>query len=451
MVFIPEINERGQKDDFGLWSGKFTSYNWYNKKIDNRGKILATPNTFTDRVDNPISDYKQNKFALEDRLDSLWIYYNGLTVGTAAKTLAKKEIDDLKTYIDSVTKKINAMEAAAKKKNNDDDSGDDVDTEPKAQKGIALKDTDLIYNIGCVDSAYFSQSANFANLSNIKLGTKPGIVKNARELWTATKANKGMIVLTIFDKDKGDVDTLVPSGTNNTFMARYGFQFHYNPGSISMAYTGVPPVDINYVATQDDPFNMVGTAGSDVTQSTISFSIVLNRTMDHQYYTVPLNENGNQNGPATLRDPDTTVYSPRNPSAKDQVAIWEKGTMYDVEFLLRTILGFAINTDLRGVTADVGWLTGRPVDVHLGQSLKYRCFISGFNVNHVIFNERMVPIFSTIDLAFNRIPDYVGAGTTDSDIADGQSNATDPGVEGVSAKEWVDPSGGTDNNPTTSY
>lgn len=440
---LPIVADRAQRyDDFGLVTANFTKYNWYNKRTTTGSNVITTVSqTFTDKKDNPIGDYKSNKVALENRLTNLWEDYRTAAASPSAQATIKKEIDDLKTYIDAVTKKIASLENRVEP-TTEDSTTEVLDTSPAAQKGPPILDTDLVYNVGCVDTAYFSQEANFAKLSNIKLGTKPGVVRNAREMWTATKANKGMIVLTVFDKDKGDLDTLVPSGTNNTFMKRYGFQFHYNPGSISMAYTGVPPVDINYVATQDDPFNMVGTAGSDVTQSTISFSIVLNRTMDHQYYTVPLDENGNQNGPATLKDPTTTIYSPINPTAKDQVAIWEKGTMYDIEFLLRTILGFAVNTDLRGVTADVGWLTGRPVDVHLGQSLRYRCFISGFNVNHVIFNERMVPIFSTIDLAFNRLPDYVGAGTADTSVAEGQSNATDPGVVGVNSYDWFLPDTG---------
>jgi hypothetical protein len=155
--------------------------------------------------------------------------------------------------------------------------------------------------------------------------------------------------------------------------------------------------------------------------------------MDHQYYSVPLGNDGRQSGRATLTDPTKQIYSPRNPDAIDQVAIWQKGTMYDVEFLLRTIMGFAYATELRGVTADVGWLSGRPVDLHLGQSLRYRCFISGFNVRHVIFNERMVPIFSTVSLSFNRLPDVIGQGNKKK----GQTNdaVSDPGVNGVSSKE----------------
>jgi hypothetical protein len=62
----------------------------------------------------------------------------------------------------------------------------------------------------------------------------------------------------------------------------------------------------------------------------------------------------------------------------------------------------------------------------------------------------MVPIFSTIDLAFNRLPDYVGAGTVDSDVAKGQANATDPGVVGVNSYDWfVSGRGYADTNPTT--
>jgi hypothetical protein len=424
-------------DDFGLQRSEFVKYNWYNKsaykvgtewKLDFVGTVDAK---FTDRKDNPIKDYKQNKLALQAALDKLWKSYSETGV-LIIKNAIKKEIDDLTTYINAITKKIKGLQDTADKPT-DKPGKDDKADEGTAQKGAPIYDTDLIYNVGCVNSAYFSQEDNFAKKFNIKLGTKPAIVDNARNLWSASAANKGMIVLTVFNKNKGDTDILVPGGTNNTLMARYGFQFHYNPGSIEMSYTGVPPMDINYVATQDDPFNVIGVAGSNVTQSTITFDIILNRTMDHQYYTVPLNENGDQGGRATLTDPTTQIYSPRNPDAIDQVAIWQKGTMYDVEFLLRTIMGFAYATELRGVTADVGWLSGRPVDLHLGQSLRYRCFISGFNLRHVIFNERMVPIFSTLSLSFNRLPDVIGQGNKKK----GQTKdaVADPGVNGVSTKD----------------
>jgi hypothetical protein len=439
MVVISDLN-RNKTDDFGLVKSEFVKYNWYNNVAQPSGdgfKIFfgnqSADAYFTDRRDNHINEYKRNKKALKVILDGLWATYAALENATL-KIQKKKEIDDLTTYINAITKKIKGLQDTADKPGDKPGDKPSDGGEPTAQKGAPIYDTDLIYNVGCVNSAYFSQEDNFAKLFNIKLGTKPAVVSNARDLWSASAANKGMIVLTVFNKNKGDTDILVPRGTNNTLMARYGFQFHYNPGSIEMSYTGVPPMDINYVATQDDPFNVIGVAGSNVTQSTITFDIILNRTMDHQYYTVPLGEDGNQNGRARLTDPTKQIYSPRNPDAIDQVAIWQKGTMYDVEFLLRTIMGFAYATELRGVTADVGWLSGRPVDLHLGQSLRYRCFISGFNIRHVIFNERMVPIFSTLSLSFNRLPDVIGQGNKKK----GQTNdaVADPGVNGVSGN-WT--------------
>jgi hypothetical protein len=440
MVYISDLSaDRDNRDDFGLFKSEFVKYNWYNNVAQVSGdsyKIFFGAQSgnafFTDRRDNHVNEYKRNKIALKVILDELWDTYAALESSTL-RIQKKKEIDDLTTYINAITKKIKGLQDNAEKPGKNPGTTPDDAGPETAQKGAPIYDTDLIYNVGCVDSAYFSQEDNFAKLSNIKLGTKPGIVANARDLWSASAANKGMIVLTVFNKNKGDTDILVPRGTNNTLMARYGFQFHYNPGSIEMSYTGVPPMDINYVATQDDPFNVIGVAGSNVTQSTITFDIVLNRTMDHQYYSVPLGNDGRQSGRATLTDPTKQIYSPRNPDAIDQVAIWQKGTMYDVEFLLRTIMGFAYATELRGVTADVGWLSGRPVDLHLGQSLRYRCFISGFNVRHVIFNERMVPIFSTVSLSFNRLPDVIGQGNKKK----GQTNdaVADPGVNGVSSKE----------------
>jgi hypothetical protein len=444
MVVITDLNPN-KTDDFGLVKSEFVKYNWYNNvaQYSDSAKTWklfygaqAADAYFTDRQDNHINEYKRNKIALKLVLDGLWATYKD--AAPLGRPTIKKEIDDLTVYLEAITKKIRKMQ------NNTDGDADGKpgkkrkDSEGDTQKGAPIYDTDLIYNVGCVESAYFSQEKNFGKLFNIKLGTKPAIVSNARDLWSASAANKGMIVLTVFNKNKGDTDIMVPGGTNNTLMARYGFQFHYNPGSIEMSYTGVPPMDINYVATQDDPFNIIGTAGSNVTQSTITFDIILNRTMDHQYYSVPLNENGNQSGRAALTDPTKQIYSPRNPDAIDQVAIWQKGTMYDVEFLLRTIMGFAYATELRGVTADVGWLSGRPVDLHLGQSLRYRCFISGFSLRHVIFNERMVPIFSTLSLSFNRLPDVIGQGPKGK----GQKNDSveDPGVNGVSdtdARPWT--------------
>jgi hypothetical protein len=81
--------------------------------------------------------------------------------------------------------------------------------------------------------------------------------------------------------------------------------------------------------------------------------------------------------------------------------------MYDIEYLLRTLMGTTMSSYLRGEnTADMGWLPAIPVELHLGKSLRYLGTINNINLNHIIFDERMVPLFTTVDIGFARLPDY---------------------------------------------
>jgi hypothetical protein len=106
--------------------------------------------------------------------------------------------------------------------------------------------------------------------------------------------------------------------------------------------------------------------------------------------------------------------------------------MYDVEALLRVLVGWTIKPYMGarasfddGETADMGFLIGRPIELHLGKSLRYVGYIGNISVKHNIFDERMVPVFSTIGFAFNRIPDYANPvpGTpTAADIAVAKSS-----------------------------
>jgi hypothetical protein len=165
-----------------------------------------------------------------------------------------------------------------------------------------------------------------------------------------------------------------------------------------MTYSGTPAIDIALSASGNDPFNLLGQQGS---QSTIDFDLVLNRVADFKYY--------DANGRIKTEYKNSSIYSPRMPKdAAEEQEIYNKGTMYDVEFLLSAVIGFKSDTSLRGTTADLGWLTGRPVKLSLGKSLKYVGAIDGFSVNHTMFDVRMVPIFSTVKLSFKRIPDFAG-------------------------------------------
>jgi hypothetical protein len=176
----------------------------------------------------------------------------------------------------------------------------------------------------------------------------------------------------------------------------YGFQFQYNPGTVAMSYFTSPNVDVTMITSGTEMFNLAGVSGS---QGSVSFQIIINRIFDMQYY----NEYGN------LQNPDRYAKAPASPA--EEKAIYNKGTMYDLEYLLRVLMGTTMSSYLRGEnTADMGWLPAIPVELHLGKSLRYLGVVNSLNINHMIFNERMVPLFSTVDIAFARLPDYPAAG-----------------------------------------
>lgn len=258
------------------------------------------------------------------------------------------------------------------------------------------------YNVGSVREAYFSGQESFMKELSPQPGNTPVQVRNAANLWAGGKANKGMIqTWTPPSSDIGLSSTETPDmiGKQTTLREPHGFQFQYNPTNISMSYLGSPSVDITYLASGKDKFNFMGTGA---TQSTIGFQVLLNRVYDMKYYT-----------PSGQLVPGAkNIYSPRQPDAAEQKEIYNKGTMYDLEFLLRTLLGITMPSYMRGgETADMGFVAAVPVELHLGQSLRYLVWIGGLTVNHVLFNERMVPLFSTVDISCNRMPDFAALKT----------------------------------------
>ena len=254
----------------------------------------------------------------------------------------------------------------------------------------------LKYNVGMVNEAYFGPSTNFQELVNMRAGgNKPGAVTSAEQLWQDSKGNKGMIWLYTDGAD----DTLTVEPKDNkpaeSSRNRYAFQFHYNPSTVDMAWGGSPDVDVTLESSGSEKFNMLGGQ----TMASISIELVINRIFDMQYY-------GTDGLLKPGRREERNPYAPRKPDNTEQQRIYNYGTMYDVEYLLATILGYKLNTRFRAETSDIGFLNGRPVDLHLGHRLRYWGYISDVAVTHAMFDERMVPIFSTLRMTFNRIPDY---------------------------------------------
>lgn len=288
-----------------------------------------------------------------------------------------------------------------------------------------ITDNRLQYNVGSVSEAYFTsrtefllEKANTDKLASAVENNRPSpSLTSALELWNNGKASKGMFVTwrdisTKYDADRADGAMDAFLGTNEK-LPPHAFRFQYNPGSISMSYAGTPLVDPNFEAAGLDKFNLTGTG---VTQSTIQFQLLINRMYDMKYYIredeqIPDGEGG-FNSPGTLRPEARDVYGEEFVSPEIQRAIYNMGTMYDLEFLLRTIMGYTMKSSLRdysflgGGTADMGFLGARPVELHLGKNMRYLGYITGINVEHVIFDIRMVPLFSNVSLSFSRLPDY---------------------------------------------
>lgn len=214
----------------------------------------------------------------------------------------------------------------------------------------------------------------------------------------------------------------------------YGFKFLYNPQTVGMSWGAIAATDPVYQASGQDPF-IPGT--SNLVSSFIEFSILLNRIEDFNY----INKNGlianpsaiptsvNTNTLAGIQAASTIAKSPypqfatkNNDPTPEFKAIYEKGTMYDLEYLFKTMHGQGAYAAYKsvlmgGVTSDPGWLPVRPVELHLGNKLRYRVRISNLSVNHTIFNSRMVPILSTVNITCARYWD--GTGTLSGKFVEG--------------------------------
>jgi hypothetical protein len=274
------------------------------------------------------------------------------------------------------------------------------------------------FNVPAAADAYFSSRERFLlelNAANIKdpavynnAVNKPSVVYNAANLWRTAGAHKGMIQTWTPPDGSTPATPTVGGAKVNVDNTRYGYQFLYNPGTVEMTWQGVPNTDVGLQTSGNEKFNLYGTS---VTQSTIKIQLVLNRMFDMKYYNAnPGQDTGLLTNSSVSLKPNVDikkVYPGRQPSPQEQADIVNKGTMYDIEYLLRTLLGFTAYSSLRGEkTADIGYVSAKPVELHLGNKLRYLVFIGGIGVNHIMFTENMVPIFSTLSLTCNRIPDY---------------------------------------------
>jgi hypothetical protein len=203
-----------------------------------------------------------------------------------------------------------------------------------------------------------------------------------------TKAGRlGMIF-----QDKASATALNGAGNADK---PWGFRFAYNPTSIS--YTTAMDTSIDWMLADKDPANYIGGNVS------VGFTLYLNRMPDMTELAGKKGKTGTygKNYPRELREEEIQ-------------GILNRGTEYDLEFLYRVLNGEpkpSDNTLLTynvagkpAVTSDFGYITGTPVWLKIHNNLRYKGSVASLSVNHVIFNELMVPMFSTVDVTMIRYP-----------------------------------------------
>jgi len=230
----------------------------------------------------------------------------------------------------------------------------------------------------------------------------PGTYGDALTAWTnATPSGRGAFQL---DRQTNTAEAIAFAQKSApkaqvTDSTKYGFKFLYNPNTVQMNWGSIMATDPVFEASGKDQF-IPGTAN--LVASTIDFSLVLNRIQDFTY----LNANGLIN---SKDNPYGTFALPQGVTNQNAELkkIYEKGTMYDLEYLFRTMHGNGAYVSYesilqQGVTADPGWLPVRPIELHLGNKLRYRVRISSLSVSHTIFNARMIPLLSTVTVSCAR-------------------------------------------------
>jgi hypothetical protein len=303
----------------------------------------------------------------------------------------------------------------------------------KGTLGVGDDTKPVIYNLPGVKEMYF-RDEDFAAMF-VTEGNRPRtIITDANDLWNGVKGSKGMIQSYIVPArlSKEATTWFKPqdaTGGNikNINTRRFGFQFIYNPSTVSMHYAGAPQVDIGLQMSGTDKVPLIG---SGVTSSTVTFSLLLNRMNDFKYLDQLLWDNNLRKAPPKLAASYSStasaltfedIYSHKgnhelNRIEEDNIdSVWQElekiknlGTMYDVEYLLRTLLGYQLPSATRGglVTSDIGYLGAYPVELHLGKNLRYLVTIDSFELSHTIFTKDMVPVFTNLQITCNRLPDF---------------------------------------------
>jgi hypothetical protein len=249
------------------------------------------------------------------------------------------------------------------------------------------------YNAPLVAGAYLGQGIAADSIGGT-LTTKgfpinAPVFSDAYSAWRGVNGGRGTIQM-----DREYVKNIAKSQKDSVKLDKqlYGFKFLYNPTTVSMGWGVQTMMDPDYMKSGEDIFNPVA-AG--LITSTVVFEILLNRVADFNH----LNSDGSIVGKYPYGQIDVPLA--------ERKQIYDRGTMYDLEYFFKTINGprATFTSRFNGITADAGWLLPSSLELHLGAGMRYRIRINEVSINHAIFNDRMVPILSTVKFVCGRYND----------------------------------------------
>ena len=265
---------------------------------------------------------------------------------------------------------------------------------PGGSGGSGSKPLNYRYNAPMVKDAYFNPLGPQAKSLGNNITVDPGQYTDALfQAWKG-QGGRGTIQMDRTINPTIAINSIRKAGVKNQYLDKnlYGFKFMYNPTTVSMGWGVSAEVNPTYENLGMDAASPMALG---LIQSNITFEVLLNRIEDFKY----IDSNG-------LKDPAIDPY-PYSVDSKELKELYKKGTMYDLDYLFKVVMGFnaTYKSTLNGLTADRGWISNIAVELHLGAGLRYRVRISSLDVNHIIFNERMVPILSKISMQCTRYYD----------------------------------------------
>jgi|688.fasta_scaffold68745_2 hypothetical protein len=310
-----------------------------------------------------------------------------------------KEAKGLKTESERFRTELRVQKALKDAKNNTSNPTPPKPTQPVKPPPPAKT---IRFNAPMVKSAYFRNNS-IVDRALLAKAVEPMLASKMVETLSTFgdgDTNRGFIVSNQKAREaalsrQSDKEKAITGG----FKVPYGFRFHYNPQELNQTIGTLQGISPELMMSGKDQANMI-TAPTQ--SSTISFTLYLNRIED-------MNVLANTTRTAPLiEDADSKNYYPEVVKKADRDLIKDFGTMYDLEFLFKAVNGEmgGYTSPLRlAKTADVGWLNGMAVEMHLGRKLRYLARIINVSIKHILFTENMVPTLSIVSISAHRFHD----------------------------------------------